>query len=110
MGLGVSFQKGRASARAQNVPEVKAGGELPGDAPTPAVLRASEEALRPPRPAPEPSIRAVGFSFLKRDPQAHPSGIFIPFGVRNLSYITWMYHFGKQVFFGGMEKAWKKSS
>ena len=85
MGLWVSFQKGRVSARTQNFPEVKAGGESPGDAPTPRVSRAIEEALRPPRPAPEASMWAVGFSFLKRDPQAHPSGIFLPFGVRNLS-------------------------
>ena len=68
MGLWASFQKGKVSTRTQTHPEVKAGGESTGDAPAPRFGPAIEETLRPPRPAPEASLRAVGFFLFEKRP------------------------------------------
>ena len=63
MGLWVSFQKGKVSTRTQTSREVKVGGEAPGYAPTPSLGQVIEEALRPPRQAPDASLRVPDFPF-----------------------------------------------
>ena len=104
MGLWVSFQKRRVSARTQNVPEVKAGGESSGNARTPKVPGAIEEALRPPRPAPEASIQAVGFSFFGKRSTGPFLRHFHPFRGAKLEFYSFSCRLAEVITTGKREK------